>query len=170
MELYINPLNLNKSDGSFLSSSYEHTNLYRQKRKLITIHSMDCSSKYLQIFWFQIYRCHLWHSVSTFHEKINFSHISVNAFSLIPVTVYTTCNKQNMQRPRCSREQLLQSHPGTAAPWPGTATWEGVTNMALLSLTECSHQAVGLLPAELWSGWAPVEAPHLKLLFTPRHS
>lgn len=124
----------------------------------------------LQIFWFQIYRCHLWHSVSTFHEKIHFSHISVNAFSLIPVTVHTTCNKQNMQRPRCRREQLLQSHPGTAAPWPGTATWEGVTNMALLSLTECSHQAVGLLPAELWSGWAPVEAPHLKVLFTPRHS
>lgn len=53
VELYNHPVNLNKSAGSFLSASYEHTNLYRWKRKLVTIHSMNCSPKHVKFFCFK---------------------------------------------------------------------------------------------------------------------
>lgn len=49
----------------------------------------------------------LWQSISTFHEKINFSHIFVNALSLIPVTVYIACNELNAQRPKRSKETTV---------------------------------------------------------------
>lgn len=81
-------------------------------------------------------------------------------------SVYIACNKWNMQRPRWRREQLLLSHPGTMAR--NNHLRRG--NQHSHGESDSSHRAVGLLPAELRSGWAPVEAPHLEHLFTARHS
>lgn len=71
------------------------------------------------------------------------------------------------QRPRWRREQMLLSHPGTMAR--NSHLRRG--NPHSLGESDSSHRAVHVLPAELWSGWASVEAPHLEhLLFTARHS
>lgn len=89
----------------------------------------------------------LWQSISTFHDKINFSHIFVNIFSLVPVTLYIiACNKLKAQRPKQSRATTAPLSPGTAAPPSGscshpTQTPELQEHTRISVAHSCQHQS-----------------------------
>lgn len=135
MELYDHPLSLNKPADSFLSAPVcthgEESAIQSNPQATHPNIFTSVSFKFTGII--------LWQSATTIHEKLHFSQISVNALSLIPVTVCTACNKLNAQVHQrnncCPLIRALHHHDQEDMVTPhherSTSTWQSSTDTLL---------------------------------------
>lgn len=119
------PFTLQQYYGTLWPSSQLKSNLWKFLVSILQTHrsvqmeekahhnlTTDRSPKHLQMFSFQVYRCHF--MAVNFYiswENSFLPHFCKCTFTF-PVTVYIVCNNLNAERPKRSRETTVPSHQG----------------------------------------------------------